>query len=225
VDVATITGNGTSGLAFSSNPLPIIIRSLTTSGNSTAAISYGGSYHKQYILASTMAEGSKVVSVGAGNGFHTGGLVLRNFNATAGDHRTYIGNGTVFSETTVRHTASGLAWKFSPQSLTTAARESSPIAKVVARVACAASTLVTVKAWVRRDNTSCFANLVCPGRQIAGVNADVSASISAAADTWEELTLTFTPSETGTVEIEYRVWNPTETTRSAYIDDLTISQA
>lgn len=39
------------------------------------------------------------------------------------------------------------------------------------------------------------------GGQIAGVSSDVTTAMTAAADTWEQVSVTFTPSEAGVVEI------------------------
>jgi hypothetical protein len=65
--------------------------------------------------------------------------------------------------------------------------------------------------------------LVCPGGQIAGVSTDVEASVTASANTWEELTITFTPTEAGVVAIEAIAWGGS--THTGYVDDLTITQA
>jgi len=65
--------------------------------------------------------------------------------------------------------------------------------------------------------------LVCRGKQIAGVNSNVTASMTAAADTWEELQIQFTPTEAGVVEIE--AWAYGGTTYSGWVDDMTITVA
>jgi hypothetical protein len=220
INSATITGNGGWGLNLSGNGR-MTIRSLTTSGNTSGAVQAGNLNGHVYILASSMAEANKVVISGvSANNF---AVICRNYNGSSGDHRSYyVRSAQLFSESSVRHTASGLAWKYSPLN-TTYISSVFPMKSVVARVTCAASALVTVKAWVRRTNTGLTAKLVCPGGQIAGVPSNVTATIAAAADTWEELTINFTPTETGTVEIEYQVYGGT--TFSAYIDDLTVSQA
>jgi hypothetical protein len=83
--------------------------------------------------------------------------------------------------------------------------------------------LVTIKAWMRRDNTGLTMRLVCKGGQIAGVTSDVVSAMTAAANTWEELTITFTPTEVGVVEITAEAWGGT--TYSGWVDDMTISQA
>jgi len=98
-----------------------------------------------------------------------------------------------------------------------------PLKFTIARVACNANSQVTVSAWFRRSNTGLTMKLVCPGKQIAGVDSDVVASMTAAADTWERLTIQFTPTEKGVVEIE--AWAYGGTTYSGYVDDVSVSQS
>ncbi|MCK0507896.1 hypothetical protein [Aromatoleum anaerobium] len=146
---------------------------------------------------------------------------LHDYNGTAGDHRV-IGNGwKLVTDTTVRHTASGVAWKITISSTSGGrAMQHIPLAKV----AVSAGTQVTMKAWVRRTNTALAIGIKVLGGQIAGVDADVSAEITAAADTWEERTITFTPSAAGVVEL-LGYATATATGHSGYWDDLTITQA
>ena len=70
--------------------------------------------------------------------------------------------------------------------------------------------------------TNITGKLVCRGGQITGVSSDVVATKADDADTWEELTIQFTPTEAGVVEIE--AWAYGGTTDSLYVDDMTISQ-
>jgi len=125
------------------------------------------------------------------------------------------------STTSVRHTASGIAWQLSPTSTNRASNY--PLNLVIAKIAVAANGQVTVKAWFRRTNTGITGRLICKGKQIAGVNSDVYADMTAAADTWEQLQIQFTPTEAGVVEIEAQAWGGTS--YSVYVDDMEISQA
>jgi hypothetical protein len=147
--------------------------------------------------------------------------VVGNVNGTAADVRTLTRQGIIYPETSVRHTASGYAWRLAPTDANVSATV--PLWLKVAEIAVNANALVTVKAWLRRSNTGLTVSLVCRGGQIAGVDNDVKVDMTANADTWEEVTLTFTPSAAGVVEIE--AWAYGGTTYSGYIDDMTISQA
>ncbi len=142
-------------------------------------------------------------------------------NQTANNHKIKCDGGYITSETSVRHTASGISWKLSPTSTIRSATY--PLNLPIARIVCNANNEVTVKAWFRRDNTGVTAKLACRAYQIGGVVTDVTASMTADADTWEELTITFTPTYTGVVEIE--AWAYGGTSYNVYVDDMTISQA
>lgn len=153
-----------------------------------------------------------------------GEIVLRNYNGTAGDHRTYYHNNIahIYASTEQRHTASGYAWKFAPRH-THYINEVNSLKKTIATIAVGAGTLVTIGVWAYRDNTGIFGRLYVEGRQIAGVNNDVYVTTTGSAGAWEQLTTTFTPTETGVVEVQMRVWGGN--TYNLWIDDFSMSQA
>ncbi len=131
------------------------------------------------------------------------------------------GTGHVITQqTATRHTASGTAWKISPTS--TNYTLTNPCRLQVAKFYVSASSLVTVSIWVQRDNTGLTLNLVAPIQ--AGIIAtEQSASAAAAINTWEQLTITFTPAVAGVVLIWVHASGGS--TNSGYADDLTITQA
>ena len=99
-----------------------------------------------------------------------------------------------------------------------------------ARIAVASGTLVTVKAWVKRSNSSNIgARLRIPARMLGGIGtSDLTAAHSAGSNTYQELTLTFTPTESGVVEVffdAYTLLTSGTPSDSAWIDDMTITQA
>ncbi len=75
---------------------------------------------------------------------------------------------------------------------------------------------------MRRTNTGLTFRLRVKGGQIAGVSSDVTSNMSAAADTWEQVSLSFTPTEAGVVEILAECWGGS--TYTGYIDELSIIQ-
>jgi hypothetical protein len=156
------------------------------------------------------------------NNFSSGQVFSHNHDQTTNNHKVFMDGGLISSATDERKTASGISWKLQPTS-TTLRGSLRPVTLSLAKVACAANSLVTVKAWMRRSNTGLTMRLVCKGGQIAGVTSDVVSAMTAAADTWEELTITFTPTEVGVVEITAEAWGGT--TFSGWVDDMTISQA
>jgi len=120
-----------------------------------------------------------------------------------------------------RHTASGVAWQCSPLALRNILY---PLDIVLAEVAVASGTLVTVKCWVLKDHaTNIVAQLVVSKNQLTGITTD---QITTKADDtdYQELTVTFTPSQVGVVKIIGRCYYYTGLS-SVYFDDLTITQA
>jgi hypothetical protein len=145
----------------------------------------------------------------------------QNHDNVQNNHKIFLINGLISSATDQRKTPSGISWKMQPTS--TNRNSFWPLPLSLAKVACAANSLVTIKAWMRRSNTGLTMRLVCKGGQIAGVDTDVVDAMTAAADTWAEQTITFTPTEVGVVEITAEAFGGT--THSGWVDDLTISQA
>jgi hypothetical protein len=140
---------------------------------------------------------------------------------TPGNHKIFKAGGLIVADTATRHTASGFSWKFSPTS-TISCNSRFPLALSLAKVACAANSLVTIKAWMYRDNVGLTMQLVCKGGQLAGVPDDVTSSVSTTG-AWQEQTITFTPTEQGVVEILAYAYGGS--TFNGWVDDMTISQA
>lgn len=139
---------------------------------------------------------------------------------TAGNHKIFAAGALISAATDQRYTASGISWKIQPTS--TNRNSSWPVTLSLAKVAVAANSLVTVSAWMRRDNSGLTMRLVVKGGQIAGVPNDVVAAMTTT-NAWEQETITFTPTETGVVEITAEAWGGT--TFSGWVDAMAISQA
>lgn len=160
------------------------------------------------------------------NGTGDGNITFANYANTTTDQRIYYYTdvGNILTDTTTRHTASGISWKMSCGSTGASFSPTAtfPLMLPVAKIACNASALVTASVWVYRTSTSLTTKFVCPGGQIAGVPSDVVATASAAINTWEQLTITFTPSQQGVVELEVQCYGAAA---SVYVDDFSVSQA
>ena len=191
---------------------------LSTTGNKTAGIYNNRGIN--YISNALIAEATEVTGYVA---FINSRIFSNKHDQTADNHWIFTDGGTINSQATTRHTASGIAWKFV---ITSSNRSSSyPLDLSIAKIAVAANALVTVKVWVYKDSAAgVAAKLVCRGGQIAGVPDDVTALAADVLQTWEELTITFTPTEAGVIEIEGWGYYVTENS-NVYFDDMTISQA
>lgn len=214
-EITKSDGNGNYGINFTLSDENSIL-SGSSSNNSLAGIfnDTGRNYFRNF----TVSESNEVTGNTA---FLDSRIYSEKHDGIADNHQIFTDGGLIRSETTVRHTASGISWAFLPTS--TNRSETYPLDLSIAKIACSANALVTVKAWMRRTNAALTMRLVCKGGQLSGIPNDVVASMSAAADTWEEVTITFTPTEAGVVEITAEAFGGT--THTGYVDDLTITQA
>jgi hypothetical protein len=86
------------------------------------------------------------------------------------------------------------------------------------------SALVTFKIWVRRTTLNVAARIRLKGYMTPGVDADITATITAAINTWEELTVTCTPSAPGVVQIDLESYS-VGGSGFVYFGDATVTQA
>lgn len=204
-----------------------IIYSITTSGNTNGGVQYGNATAEGEISVKKLnaSEATPIyisAALGSGTNVNQGRHSFGYVAGSSTDHRSYFNGGgyTIFSDTTTRHTGSGLAWALTIYN--TSDYQILPARFTVAKFAVTANSLCVVTAWVNRSNTALTAKLVCSGLQVAGVDNDVVATASASAGVYEQLTLAFTPTENGVVAIELQAFASASYT--VYIDDMTITQ-
>lgn len=155
-----------------------------------------------------------------------GGMYSQDDGGVSGTHVITKDVGTIRSATDQRHTASGIAWKFNAASATYVSELHSPIELNVAKVACVASTLVTVTIWVRRDATNIKGRLTLKPGTIAGAAAaGAYTDCNPSVNTWTQYTLTFTPTEACVADLWFQTWVSVDGSANVWIDDIAISQA
>lgn len=132
------------------------------------------------------------------------------------NHKIYFLGGEISSESTVRHSPSGISWAFEPTTVISAANA---LELSVAKILVQQDVETSVKLWMRRSNTGLSMRLMC--KQQHGIAVDVYTDMTEIADTWEQVTLTFTPTITGVIEIVAQAWGGT--TYIGYVDDLTVT--
>lgn len=136
----------------------------------------------------------------------------------------------VVSQTAVRHTASGLAWQMTLNSSNTQAfaNADTPMEFPLAVLAFDAGSPVSCTCYVQRAFTESNAGLKIKGGYVAGVPNDVTVWGTAATDgttnNWEQVTLTFTPTEAGSIELFGVGYLSSGSGESVYFDDLGITQ-
>jgi hypothetical protein len=194
----------------------IVLNNCTTSNISVynSLFSFGGSIYLNNCLIN---ESSEFGFYGGGNGR----IYCTTHDNTANNWFVYCEFGLVRPQTSVRYSNTGYAWSLAPTS--DYRRDNYPLDFPISQIAVSANSMVTIKAWMRRTSTGLTFRLRVKGGQIAGVTNDVISYMTAAADTWEQVSLSFTPTEAGVVELLAECWGGT--TFTGYVDDLTIIQA
>ena len=170
-------------------------------------------------------------------GHATSMTAYENYNGTSGDHRIFFDYGTIKSESSVRHGTTGIAWAFRPTIIfgSTSANSYSrgqltanttrlPLYLQIAEFYAVANKEVTCKAFMRRTNTGLSMRLKVNFRKsYPHVSQDHVANMSANADTWQEVTLTFTPISSGTIYINAEAFGGNSYT--GYVDSISLTQA
>jgi hypothetical protein len=140
---------------------------------------------------------------------------------TVGNNKIYFSGGLATSQTAVRNTPSGYAWSLAPTSTSTVT-SAFPLKLKIASVAANGGSAVTISAYMRRTNTGLTMQLVCPANQPYGPTSDTTASITAAADTWQQVSISFTPTQNAVFDVYVYVYGGT--TFTGYVDDLGVTQ-
>jgi hypothetical protein len=140
---------------------------------------------------------------------------------TVGNNKIYFSGGLATSQTAVRNTASGYAWSLAPTSTSTVT-SAFPLKLKIASVAANGGSAVTISAYMRRTNTGLTMQLVCPANQPYGPSTDTVASMSAAADTWQQVSISFTPTQNAVYDIYVYAFGGT--TFTGYVDDVGVTQ-
>ncbi len=124
----------------------------------------------------------------------------------------------ITTDASVRHTASGNSWKVAV--ISTLADATFPAKFLIGTRYMPSGVAVAVKVWARRTNTGLTVSLVVP--KYAGVITTAgSASMTAIADTWEQLSVSVTPAADGVVEVWGYCYGGS--TFSGYFDDLSFT--
>jgi hypothetical protein len=198
-----------------------VFKNTTLSTNTTASTrsNVGG---PSYFINSSLNDTTEVAIASPGYG-NNSKVFSHNHDQTNNLHYIWCDYGLIYSTTSVRYTNNGIAWAMAPTH-GSIRYIGFPLDLSVATVAVSANSQVTVKAWMRRTNIGLVMRLRVKGGQIAGVANDVTGYMTgASADTWEQVSISFTPTEAGVVEILAECWGGT--TFTGYVDDLTIIQA
>ncbi len=219
VKATEIKNNAYIGLAFGTPVDRNRVMGATFSGNVNASFTYTNGFGKNYLYRCTLSDSTKVSSPGT-NYLSDYGVYSHEEGGVAGAHNYYSPVASIVAQTSVRHTASGYAMQLSPQN-TTYVSQYCPLPMQIATWAVASGVTYNFSLYMRRTNTGLTGRLLVKGGFVTGITNDTYTDMTVAADTWEQVTVTVTPTEDGVVEVWAQCWGGT--TYSLYVDDFLVS--
>jgi hypothetical protein len=208
----TFANNQTADASFIQKPMGYTAIGTTFTGRISTAC--GHIYTKNCLFAGATEFGTVMA-------YSNERICSQQHDQTAFDY-IWTDGGTMNTEATDRSGQTGNMWRLV---LTNTTRTSDyPLDLPVGQFAVTANNLVTVSAWMKKSHaTNCNGRLRVRAYQLAGLTSDVTATLADNTD-WQELTLTFTPTEAGVFEVEalaeYVAGNA-----NVYIDTISVSQA
>jgi len=212
---ATCNSN-TYGIYYYSNSSNNTIYSLSTTSNTTAGIYADKS--NNICHSATIAESTKVAT---GSAYYSD---TRQYINNLGGYSYVYSNYATANSQDATAGGTGKEWKFA---ITDANRNSNyPFYIPIARVAVGASGKVTIKVYFKKDGTGIAGGLRCRVNQVAWSDGTSDITVTCPDNTSRnQVTLEFTPTEAGVVEIEAGAWYVSSTSHTVIIDDIEISQA
>ena len=212
---ATCNSNGSYGIYYSSSSNNVIY-SLSTASNATAGVYSNNGLN--IIHNATIAEATKVDT---STTYYAN--VRVHINNMGGYSYVYSNYATANSQNASAG-GTGKEWKFA---ITDAARGTIyPFYIPIARVAVASSGKVTVKVYFKKSGTGIAGGLRCRVNQVTWSDGTSDIAVTCPNDTSRnQVTLEFTPTEAGVVEIEAGAWYVSSTSQTVIVDDIEITQA
>ena len=215
---ATNANNSTYGVQVQYGLNKVI--GLSTTGNATSAISFFGANSTLLCNNCTFAESTKATFGGGNLYIKQKAYSFRN-QQTTGAFSVFCNGGLIIRDTTVNKTTGTASWKFSPTN--TFVTSAGPLEIPIVQFTAVANRTYTVQVYLRRSSSAISAQIACLKQQLQGIASEVTASNAAFVDntTWEALSISMTPTESGPLEILARAWGGT--TENCWFDDLTIN--
>lgn len=189
--------------------------------NNTTDISTTNAAGGSMVFQNCVFDTTPVLSLHASSPKST--IILSGVNNNIQDVRIHTPNYTIITDTVVTN-STGRSWKVSPTVDNGLFSNECPIMQKLGTVAVKSGTLVTVTCYVYRSHaTQIVGGIMVEEGWISGV-ADQKVPITVGATTWEQLTLTFTPTVSGVIPIYGYCYPDGGTTHSFYFDDLNVTQ-
>lgn len=183
-------------------------------------LGYAGAL-KVLLYNTTLASGTTVTD---GTGFPNSLIQIKaqKNGGVSTAHKVWSKFGTIQSESTIRHTASGYSWKMIPNTTGGKLTFPGPTDSDSFKSAVNGSGTVTISCYMYKDSSynGSAPRLVLLGGTLAGVT-ETSTAMTVAHSNWENIIVTCTPSESGVVEFYV---DCDGTAGNVYVDDFSVTQ-
>jgi hypothetical protein len=195
---------------------------LITANNAYASGPIANGCARNFLINPTIAETTKVASTA----YYNGRLFINKYAGDVNDNRGYSDGAYYITQTGIKHGSSAVGWQ---AFITSTTRTSNYKFRFKIGVVGVTTTdkAITYTAYVKKSHgTDIEASIVVPGGQIAGVADDVESAVAGNSTDDVQLTVTFTPTEKGVVEIYANAWWLANTAdENAVFSDFGCSQA
>lgn len=182
--------------------------------NKRLKVTDGALFSKNDSITGTYASNKVVLTKGAWHKRDAGG--------SSGAFENFYNNGLIYPESSIRNTASGYSWKFTTVN-SASATSADPLALELGTIAVnGGNKTVTVTAYVYRTSSSAYGRLKVKANNLIGLTSDVTATSSGSTSSWEQLSLTFSPSASGYADIVIEAYDGNS---NVFFDDLGVTQA
>ena len=148
-------------------------------------------------------------------------LYAQQINGDPTKHGQCSGSGwKVLTAIDQRRSASDVVWKFTALNNGLFYGYTHP-SLCVAQVVCLAGQTRTVSLWFRKDHINVAMRLRVKGGFVSGIPTDVVANMTVGINTWEQLSVSFTPTYDCVVPVYAEFTGPTAC--NGWVDDLSLS--
>lgn len=163
------------------------------------------------------------IEIATDQAVNTSVLWSYNHDQVAGNHWGFTFRGTVNWQTTIKQGSDPGAWRV--VLINASSRpESVPIRFQIAQIAVEANKQVTVKAWVKKDNgTTVGCKIMVEGSTFTLPGITETSATAANNTNWQELTITFTPTQEGVVPIWFESFFISGNSNT-YVGSITVTQ-
>ena len=213
----------------------LVVNCPSLTGNSAFVACQAGSQCIEEVVVNGLSFSGSLISTASLAGLQQNAkMYFHNFGGVPGASVIKIGLGNIgdagtFSlQNSDTHTAGSSAWKYSsPQSagipqVSVGGRNNLKLASVAAE----ANKLVTVSCWVKRSVAHNVGIKVDAARGfVPGYTSDITANCTGSTGSWEQVTLTFTPTANCVFDVWAEVGFTSTTAVTCVWDDLSVTQA